>query len=197
MKVHKDVLVGVFFLILQLIISYATISSGNLYNFLWFCNHAPLLFGIAFLIKKHQLVKALISFGFLGQLIWVLDFLAKLVFDTYLIGVTQYVFQLQGFGLTATISAHVLSTFLALYMTYKDPVKSNSLQVSLAYLVIIFGLSYLIVPSHLNVNCINYLCGFEELEIPFYTFLLPISAYIFMILPTYYFQKFLYKISKK
>ena len=197
MKFDKDIAVGVFFLFLQIVISYATIYSGNFYNFLWFCNHAPLLFGIAFLIKKHQLVKALISVGFLGQLIWFLDFFSNLVFGSFLFRITEYVFELQGIGLIATISAHVLSTFIALYMTYKEPVKIHSLYISLIYLTILFIVTYIIVPPHFNVNCANYLCGFENLEIPLYRFILPIGGVLIFILPTYYFQDYLYRLSKK
>lgn len=199
MKEKKTFLVlGLSFLVLQLLIVLIKYDPLRYDLFFWFCNHSPLFFGIAFLLNKKDVIKALINAGFIGQFVWILDLLSKLVFDIYLFNLTQYVFETPDVSwVTITIISHVLATNIALYFTYKSEPKRIILLYSFIYLILLYIITLSFTPIDRNVNCVYEVCGLTGLTFPFYFIFWPIAAFIVMVLPVYGLQNLLYNFSKR
>jgi len=152
------------------------------------------LFLDSFFLKNINLIKALINIGFIGQFIWILDFIFKILTGKYLFGVTSYIFENNFTWLIfIPIIAHFFSTLLALILTLKEKPNFISIGFSLIYLVIIYILTLIYTNPLSNINCIYEICGFETIILPFYTQIWPFFALLFIILPTYLLQVFIYK----
>jgi hypothetical protein len=189
---------GVVFLAIQVFIFSINLQADDKSFYFWFCNHIPILFSLAFFTKQYQLVKALISVGLLPQLIWILDLTLYGIFDITLFGFTNYFFTLEStLKMFSTLLIHVFSTLLALLFTYKIPVESKSLKLSFLYLIILSIVTFLFTKSSSNVNCLHQICGIESLTPPLFPFLWPIITFLIMVIPAFYLQKLLSKLSRK
>lgn len=195
---NKFILVGIFYLILQIMLLYKYIYLAEFNNMLWFCSHAPLLFALSFFFKKVNIIKSLISVGLIIQLIWIVDYLGKLLFDFYLIGTTDYMFLYQSsfFSYMISVLEH-FSSFLALIITYKFKPKKEIFYYSFFYLIIILIFTLVFSSPEDNFNLVHNMIIFNELTFPGYTFVWIFLAMIILVLPTYYFQLWLYKKIKK
>lgn len=191
MMLKKNILLGTFFLTLQIFILLINDNSILTLNLFWVCNHIPLLLALSFYFNKKQAVKGLITAGFIGQFIWALDFLSYFIISNHLFGFTSRVMNLNEIQLLITLAAHFLGTFVALLATYKDKIKPQSLKYTYAYLLPLFFLTYLFTPISYNINCIHEICGLEAYTFSGYTLALPFLVTFILIIPGYYFQKLL------
>ncbi|MFP4403690.1 MAG: hypothetical protein ACLFPJ_05035 [Candidatus Woesearchaeota archaeon] len=177
---------------------YEYIFISNPYNIFWFCGHVSFLFAIGFYIKNINFIKTLISIGFIFQIIWIFDFLSKLLFGSFIIGVTDYMFtDLALLAYLTSLLGHFFSTVLALILTYKYKPKKNILIYSFIYLIIILILTISFTSKSDNYNLTSHMVIFGEFTFPGYSFIWPILGMLFIVIPTYYFQIFLYKYFKK
>ncbi len=187
----KYFILGIYFLFLQFLIFFFNYRFVDFNVYFWFCNHIAVILAFAFLFKKYQFIKGVISVGLIPQLIWVVDFLLLYFLDITLFGVTSYVFDLQGFAFATTVVIHFFSTFVALAFTYKEPIKKESIYYGLAYGFLLIISTLLFTDKDYNINCVYYLCGFENLTIPFYPYYMPFIGIILLVFSGYYIQKWL------
>ena len=193
---YRFYLIGIFFIILQFMLLYKYLYLAEFNNMLWFCSHAPLLFGLAFFFKKIKIIKGLISVGLIIQLIWIVDYLGKLLFGIYLIGTTDYMFLYQStfFSYIVSVIEH-FSSILALFLTYKYKPKKEIFYYSFFYLIIILIFTLIFSSPEENFNLVYNMIIFNEFTFTGYTFSWIFLAMIILVLPTYYFQLWLYKLS--
>lgn len=193
---NKHYCIAIFFLIIQIIISYYNFKIQRPDVLIWFCNHTPLFFSIGFFFKNNDITKSIINVGLIPQLIWIIDFLGKIIFNTYIFDVTRYIFEdFTGLALVGSILSHIFATILALYFTYKHKPISKIILVSFVYIVVLFFTTLFFTPVHENVNLIYYV-NIGNISFPGYTILWPVLVLIIIVIPTYYFQVFLYDWSK-
>jgi hypothetical protein len=195
---NQYIIIGYFFLIMQVLIILSNYYTGRMHVMFWFCSHTPLIFGLAFLLDKKDVIKGLINVGFLFQFAWTLDFLSKLIFNVYIFWVTDYLFnEPHGLYMLVPILVHILGANLALFMTYKEKPNLRALFYSLIYLVIIYWVSLAYTIPERNVNCVHLLCGIPQYTFPYYTNLWLLTALVLIVLPTHGIQYLLYRISQK
>lgn len=196
-KSRKMRIAGIFFLAMQALIMYANYRASRFDGLFWFCNHTPLLIGISFLIGRKDFIKAIINVGFLPQLIWTVDFLGRLFFGTCLFDVTQYVFEgLNGRDVLVAIITHMFAINIALFLTRKQKINKKVLLYSAVYLVSLLVVSFIYSPVDKNVNFIKYF-GAPAYTFPGYTALWAVLAFVIVVVPTYFIQKGIYKISTR
>lgn len=154
-------------------------------------------------MNKIQPIKALICIGFIPQLVWVIDFYIQLLFGVYIFGVTEIVFERSNYQILFGAINHTFTTFVALYAVYKIPVKKEAYFYSIGYSLLLFIVTLLLTNLNLNINCLDFICGFETLTPPLYTFLWPLYSFILLFIPILFLQQEIYlltqrfKISKK
>jgi len=191
-KKNKFYIAGSFFIILQILTFYKYFFLLDFSNMLWFCSHTPIIFGLAFLKKNITIIKTLISIGLIPQIIWIIDFLGKLIFGTFILGVTDYMFmEMPIFSYIIAIFEHFLSAILALFLTYKYKIKKKIFVYAFVYLLILLVLS-LTLSTNANYNFTRYILE-ENITFPGYHFVWIFLAILILVIPTYHFQKFLYK----
>ena len=180
----KYVLAGIFFLILQIIITYYLINEGRMTVLIWFCNHSPLLFSLAFFLKNKGMVKGLINFGLLIQIIWVIDFFNVTVTGNSLFGLTNYIFESENFAsFFAPIVVHMFGVIVAFLFTFKEKPSKKDLVYSGVYILIIYFVTLFFTRPELNINCVQKFCA-EELTFKYYNFLWPILSFAIIVLLT-------------
>lgn len=183
-----------FFLILQFFVFLGNYNSERYDVFFWFCNHTPLFFGLAFIFKKTDIIKGLINVGFLGQFIWTLDFFSKIFFDTHIFKMTMYVFEdPNGLWVLLPIGIHIFSTNVALYHTYKNETTSDSLLISLLYILFLYFSTILFTIEENNINWVFKIGAIINISFDYYTSLWPAMVFFLLVIPTYIIQKILYK----
>ena len=184
-----------FFLILQFFVLLGNLPSPRYDVFFWFCNHTPLIFAFAFAFLKINLIKGLICVGFLPQFIWTLDFLLRLFFDYNFFRITAYVFENSlGYWVLLPIGIHMFSTNLALLATYKFPTKNKVLTKAALYIALLYVTTIILTLPERNVNWLQGI-GKEGFLISFtgYQLVWPFFVFFVLVLPTYFFQKYLYE----
>jgi len=196
---HHYVTIALFFFLLQVLIGYTYFHVEQPLYFLWFCNHTPLLLGLAFLFHKIELVKALLNTGFFLQLLWSFDFFSAFFFGISLFHVTEYMFMdITSFSFIGSLLTHILSPSIALGFSVSQPQRRKILFYSAGYLFILYLLTVGLAPSGTNYNLINYLpLPLGEFTFPGYTLLWPLIAFVVIVLPSHYFQKWLYHLFLK
>lgn len=195
---NSHILFACVFLSIQIFIFVINLQADDKSFYFWFCNHIPLLFSIAFFTKQYQAIKALISVGFIPQILWLLDLSLLGMFNITLFGFTQYFFTLESsLKIFSTLLIHIFSTLLALLFTIKIQPDKKSLKLSFIYLILLAIITFLFTQSSSNINCLHAICGLESLTFPIYTFLWPLITFIVMVVPAFYLQNLLYKLSMK
>ncbi len=187
----KYMVMGWFFLAIQIFIILGVYKIGNNSILYWFCNHTPIMFSLAFFFRKKEIIKSLINVGFIPQLIWTLDFTVRLTTGEVLLGITNYVFEKNGFWVMLPILVHLFSTNMAIIVMHNENPTLKSLYYSLFYLVVLFLISILFTNPEANINCIYEVCGFD-ITFKGYTYLWVFIAFSLIIIPTYFFQRLLY-----
>lgn len=182
---------GALFLCVQLIAIVRNLSS-DYFSFFWYCDFSAGIFALLFFLRLDQGVKGLLNIGLFGQLGYTLIFAYHLITGNTLFG---FVFGFEsGWISAATLLIH-LSTLLVFIAEYKIKPSKGALWYSLIFLILI----YIVVltftspdPSiAANYNFIYY-SRLLSPYIPYYTvFWIPI-AFILIVLPTYFFQKWVY-----
>ncbi len=192
---NQNLYLAFFFILLQIAVIYSNIVQGRLDLFLWACDNAPIIFAIGFFLNNIDLIKGVINVVLIGQFLWVLDFLVKLVTGGYLSGVTQYFFlnPLAESSITS-LFLHVFSAFLALIFVYKYKPTKKALYYSAVYILLLFALTFSFALRGENINCIERICGFPQLTFPGYSYVSPILAFIFAVLPAHGIQYLLYRL---
>lgn len=183
---------ALFFLFLQFLLLYRNFLFESQLNLFYYCNHLPILLSIFFFYKKYDYIKALISFGFIPQLFWNIDIILNLfgITDLDFIG-DLFLFEIE--HMIITILIHLI-VFIALYFVYKFETNSKTLLYSFYYIILIYIIVLLFVsPDEADVNCIYDACYLEFLYFDLYTYFWIPIAFITMVLPGYYLQRFLSK----
>jgi len=198
LKTNKKFLfLSLFFFTLQFIIIYNNgLNNKDLY--FWFCNHTPFLLGIFFLFKKIDYIKSLINFGFLAQLVWAIDFLSKIILGVHIFNITNYIFTKNFTYLTfVSIITHLFTMNLTLLYTIKYETKKITLLYSFFYILLIYFLTLYFTSPYNNINWIYNIGNEKKYDFYLYTYLWPFLTFTFLILPTYFIQKYFYKNLKK
>ncbi len=197
-KRRRFEIVGVLFLILQIVVLYKFTFLSHPSNLLWFCSHAPLLFGIFFIKKNFDAIKAVICVGLIPQLIWLVDFLGKTLFGEFIFGVSDYMFlDILRFSYITGIFEHFFSSLLALILVYKYKPRKKVLIYATIYLALILIFTVSFSEPEQNFNLTKHMMLFDEFTFPGYTYAWMILAFIIVVIPTYYLQVFLYKLSQR
>ena len=189
-------LAGFFFILLQVFVILGNSIDYNVY--FWYCNHISLFFAVAFFMKNNDMIKGLINVGFILQFLWAIDFIIALFFDVYIFNVTRYVFEdLSGIATLVPIFIHLLTTNVALYLTYDKKPTRKALIYSLIYMIFLYGITLLFALPSRNINCVYEICGLTSLTFPGYTLLWLAIVFLVIVLPTQGIQYLLYKYKSK
>lgn len=191
-KKYKYIII--YFIILQLLLLFRNILLEELVLIFYFCNHIALLLSIGFYTKNIQLIKGLINIGLIPQFVYIIEFFSELFFNTNIISSTGDLFSYNPIEFTITILIHFTTLTLALLFTYKEKTTIQSLKYSSIYLIILFILTILFTPKSYDLNCVFNSCGIQILQFTNFTFFWIPLTFLLIILPTYYFQKYLSKI---
>jgi hypothetical protein len=191
--IKRDYWIIGFFILLQILVIVKNIDTHHYINFFWFCDFVLILFAIGFFLKNDQFIKGLINIGFIPQIISIVSLSAAIFFGLNFVGFAD-ILNYSKFYITISFLVHLLSVNVALILTYKIKPKKESLLYSLLFLAIIFVLGLIFTPVDQNINYI-YNADFLKVTIPYYTYFCIVLSFIFVILPTYAIQYFLYKIS--
>ncbi len=185
---------GVFFLIVQIIVVIRNYFSNYLY-FFWFCDFAPLLLAIAFFLEKEHLAKAVINFGLIFQISFIIHYIHSIIAGT--LG-EELIFSpfFNFIYLFATILFHLSTTF-ALFLTYKIKPSMKTVNYSILVVVVIYLISLVFTPISSNINLVHVPWNIIPFIIPYYIYLWPTLAILFLVLPIQSFQYFLYKLANK
>lgn len=175
---------AVFFLVLQIIISYYLIVEGSITILIWFCNHSPILFSIAFFLKNKGMIKGLINFGLLVQIVWIVDFFNVIITGNSLFGVTNYLFESENFSsFFVPIVVHMFGVLVAFLITFKEKPSKKDLIYSGTYIVLLYLITLIFTNPEFNINCIQKFC-LEEITFPYYTLFWPVGAFVVVVLLT-------------
>lgn len=195
---NQFILLGFFFLILQVFVFLGNYNSERYDVFFWFCNHTPLFFSLAFFMKKYNIIKGIINVGFIGQFAWTLDFIGKLFFDFHIFKMTNYVFENpNGLWILVPIGIHIFSTNLALYFTRDKKPNIYTAFYSLIYILFLYAGTLTYTLAEKNVNWIFEIGGELNFSHPAYTPFWPILVFFILAIPTQGIQHLIYKWTKK
>lgn len=180
-------------LILQILIVMRNLESG-FFSFLWYCDFTPGLLVIAFLMSDTQAVKGILNVGFFAQLGYTIIILTKIFFGITLFG---FVFD---FPFTATYVLPALiihiSTLVAFVAVYKERPTIISLIYSFFLLLAMYALVILLIkPSGNVVSNYNFIFHSNISTIfPYYTEMWIPLVFVFVVLPTHFFQYIIYRL---
>ena len=187
---------GILFLGLQVLAIVRNLSS-DYFSFFWYCDFTPVLFALFFFIRNNQAIKGLLNIGLLAQLGFVILFLIKLFFGVSLFGFDTD-FPLNFYYITITIVLH-LSTLFVFILTYKIKPEKTSLIYSFVFLSLIY-LTVIVFtsPSYVSSTNYNYIYHADIFpNVPHYTQLWTVLAFTLVVLPTYFFQIYVYEFHRK
>jgi hypothetical protein len=166
-------------------------SYRSMLHLLWFCNYAPLLLAVAFFFKRKDFIKAIINVGLVVQTVFLFIYVALM---------TTGRFEYRGLSLGMSPSLFVITTIIihivilvALYVTYQEKPTRRSLYLSFAILLFMYFSVILFAPPENQINLVYSYGNIIKIDIPFYTFLWPILAFILIVLPSYWIQNKLYE----
>jgi len=188
--------IAFFYLAMAVIVVFRDLAFYDVYNFFWFCDIGLILFAIAFYLRNVQLVKGLINVGLIAQFIFIVGIVAYSVFAIQIDNLPAHLFQTSWVNVIISVSIHLLSTNLALLLTYAKKNKPSSLVYSFAVLLLLYALTLAFTPASDNVNYV-FSSGFLGFAIPYYTFLWPLLAFLILVLPTSWLQESLYRASRR
>ncbi|MFT4326768.1 MAG: hypothetical protein ACMXYK_04660 [Candidatus Woesearchaeota archaeon] len=156
----KYMLLGVFFLIVQIIFGFIFFRGPDTFNtILSVCHHIPLLFAIGFFLKKDQFIKGLIHIGLIGQVLWIIDYMSFIFTGSHIWGFTDYMQNITSIVyIIMILIVHFLSTFLALGFVYKIKPERKSIIYSVVYGMILYIIILLFTRPERNVNCVFEFC---------------------------------------
>lgn len=180
--------IAIFFIALQVLVFARNYYSDYMY-FFWMCDFIPAIYALAFLTKNTQLIKGVINISFLPQAVYVSNFIYKTVLD--LMGYATLNYTL--FYTISTIVMH-LATIYVLILTFNLKTKKESLYYSFVFLVLIYVIMLFFTPIELNIN---YVFTLDKLGFDGYSFLWIPIVFFFIVIPTYYMQRRLYRESKE
>jgi len=184
--------VAVIFLLLEVVALLRDyFSYKSMLHLLWFCNYAPLLLAVAFFFKNKHFIKAVINVGLVVQTVYLFIFVSllstgKFQYRGVLFGTNQMLF------VTTTIIIHLV-VLVALYATYHEKPTRKSLYLSFGILLFMYFTVLLFAPPEEQINMVYSYGNIIKIDIPFYTFLWPILAFILIVLPSYWIQHKLYE----
>ena len=197
MKIARDKykILSLYFFTIQILVFVRNQILGEHILFFYYCDNIALFLGIGFFYKNIALVKALISCGLVLQLIYLMDLVSILILDRELTGTTIYLFAQSPFLLSVTLLMHFGTAFVALMFTYNKKNPPISLLYAFFYLCFLYFTTIWLTPPSYDMNCIFNACdvslvyfdGFTKLWIPL--------AFIFLVIPTHFFQELLYRLS--
>ncbi len=187
---------ALFFLLMALIIVVRDLVFYDAYNIIWFCDLVLFLFAVAFFMRNIQMVKGLINIGLIAQFIFISEIVMYVFFGVSLSSMPSTLLRTNPINIVLSIMIHLSSTNLALLLTYQRKTRRVSLLYSFLALLLLFVLSLAFTPATDNINYVFSSAFLFGLAIPFYTILWPLLAFAIVVMPTYWFQKKLYLISK-
>ena len=193
-KIDTFIVASIFFVCLQgiLIVKFSILHNFKLAYY--FCYHAPILFAIAFYRKDIVMIRSLIIIGLIGQAAWLLDYFSHLIFGVYVLGNSRFILGYHGIVYVATLFSHLFSTLPALLLVRKGPLTKKAMQYAFVYFFVFYVLNLVhIIPESYNVNFVWEFEGFDIF--PFYTQLYLLYIIPLSILPGYYIQLAVKKIS--
>lgn len=195
---NKNYLIGSFFVLLQIGLLYKYIFLLEFSNILWFCSHTPIIFAFAFFTKNIKIMQTLISVGLIPQIVWIIDYIGKVFFGVFIFGATDYMFlDVPLLSYLISVFEHFLSAPLVLLITYKYKPNKKILLFAFIYLLILLILSLTLTTEDYNYNLTRHILIGEEFTFPGYSYAWIFLAMIIVVIPTYYFQMFLYNLYKK
>ena len=169
--------VAAFYLAMAVIVVIRDLVFYDIFNFFWFCDIGLVLFAIAFFNRNIQFIKGLINIGLVAQSIFLLSIVVYAGFKIQMNGLPVVLFHTSWVNILVSIIIHLLSTNLALFLTYKEKNGASSLAYSLGVLLFLYVMSLLLTPPSYNINYV-FSSDFLGFNIPFYTFLWPVLAFV-------------------
>ncbi len=188
---------GLFFLLMCIFVIIRDLVYYNIYNFIWFCDIGLLLFSAAFFSRNVQFVKGLINIGLIAQFIFILEIVLYVLFGVSLSNLPAAIMSTGPINITISIIIHLLSTNLALLLTYKIKTMRISLLYSSLVLLLLFILTVSLTPAYENINYVFSSSFMFGLSVPYYKLLWPFLAFLAPVLPTYWLQRYLYSMSNR
>ena len=184
---------AIFFTILSPMVIVNNFLYYNSYDFIWFCDVVVILFAVGFFVKNSQFIKGLINIGLITQFIFIVEFIIAIFFNISLSNTITKILTNNISSISISVATHLFSTNLAIFMTYGVKSKRSSLAYSFVVLVVLYFLTLTLTPPIENINYVfssDFLFG---IKIPFYIYLWPFIAFLFVVTPTYWFQNFVHR----
>jgi hypothetical protein len=183
--------VGIYFAMLGVLYLFQMIRTETYVGLFWSCNIAPPLFAIGFLTRNTGLIKGVINYIFIPNLVFMI---CTIIFFTTNISLVRIhtAFDTIPNGIMG-VWIHLLSANVALFYTRKIKPDKKSLIYSAVIFLVIYLLTFMLAPVNQNVNFLQSTEPILGFNIPFFTIIWPFCVMLFVILPTYFLQKFIAK----
>ncbi len=191
----KYLYVGIYFIILELVFITSLFWTKDYTGIMWSCNLVPIIFAFSFLTKNFRLIKGTLNYIFIPHLVFVI--VSLIYFSTGLnliniqLGYTSF-----SVGFRA-ILFHLFSANVALFYSYKIKSDKKSIIYSAIIFLIIYILTILLTPPALNINFLSSSKVIIGVDVPFLKLIWPFFVFTIFVVPTYFFQKYLFKISTR
>ena len=193
-KLNEKIIIACLILIQVAVILRDFIAGTQIY-LLWFCDFAPLLIALGLIINNNQFVKGAINLTLLGQLYFIFSAILFLATGINLLQISE-LFDESLIAIIITLLLH-LAAPLALAWEYNKKPSRIAVFYSAIMMLVFYALTIAFTSPGKNINLVyssDYILGFTP---PGYTLYWPIMAFLVVIIPTYYLQKWLYFLCRK
>jgi hypothetical protein len=163
MQINKFIIISAYVLIIWGI--FDILLKINIYgvgrvDFLWFCSVALFVLGFGILLRSAMLLNTFLSIALLVQPLWMLDYIWISFFGVPLNGFSSFVFQ-PSFGVLEFVNnfRHMFMIPLGFYAVFMFSRKDRkSYFFIFLFLLSVLGITYILAPPQLNINCVNSSC---------------------------------------
>jgi len=179
---------GTYFIFVQLVV----ILRNHIVNydlFFWYCDFSPLLLGIFLILNKPKIVKGITYFGFFPQLAFLTGFFLQVVSPL------NFAIPNEGFILNfLTILLHFSTPLAFLLVSEVKPTK-HTLIYSAIFIFLVYLVTIFFVDGSSSINYVYRLGPFYDYySIPGQVYIWPFVSFFFLIISTYFFDKFFHKL---
>lgn len=182
---------GLFFLCLGIFILWRnTYYSISDYSIFWFSNLAPFILALGFLMRSDNMVKGVLNITFFLHILFLYGALMMFFFSIDVFGVGLSLAHLNIWIIVSSVFSHV-SLIGAYFLNNKAKPTYKSLIYSFVFLVIMYFIAISQTPIEENVN---YVFVFDYMGFVGFTYMYIPLAFFIVVLPTYFFQVFMWKL---
>lgn len=189
---RKHLYLGILFLVLQVGIIIRNYFD-HFVNFFWLCDFTAVIIAIGFFSGNTKLVRGVLNILLIPQILYILAFSTKQFVLPHLNTIPSFIANLYHLGFVVRPAWFIASALLlhltgiaALFFTMRQPYDKTSLKYSLGLLLLVYLAAVFFTNPVDNINLVFTFSphwAIALLWIP--------ATFLVVVLPTYYFQKWL------